>query len=124
MTTNNTNDGQTLYAVTPYDFATIYNLKPLWTEASMAPVSRSPSWPRVISPPPMWTSSARRFGLPATKLNIVHNGAAPGLMSDQDEASIDVEWSGAVAKNATIDLIVSASTERPAGRLPFHDLRG
>ncbi len=115
MTTSNTNDGETMYAVTPYDFATIYNLKPLWdagidgTGQQIAVVAESDI---TVSDVDQFRSA---FGLPATKLNIVHNGAAPGLMSDQDEASIDVEWAGAVAKNATIDLIVSASTNVSAG---------
>jgi len=115
MTTNNTNDGQTLYAVTPYDFATIYNLKPLW-DAGLDGTGQQIA---IMAESDITTSDVDQFrsafGLPATKLNIVHNGAAPGLMSDQDEASIDVEWSGAVAKNATIDLIVSASTDVSAG---------
>jgi subtilase family serine protease len=115
MTTNNTNDGQTLYAVTPYDFATIYNLKPLW-DAGLDGTGQQIA---IMAESDITTSDVDQFrsafGLPATKLNIVHNGAAPGLISDQEEASIDVEWAGAVAKNATIDLIVSASTDVSAG---------
>jgi hypothetical protein len=115
MTTNKTNDGQTLYAVTPYDFATIYNLKPLWnagidgTGQQIAVVAESD-----ISPGDVDQFRAA-FGLPAKRLNIIHNGTAPGLQGDQDEASLDVEWAGAVAKNATVDLVVSASTAASAG---------
>jgi len=115
LTTTKTTDGGTLYGVTPYDFATIYNVKPLWdagvdgTGQQIAIVAESDISPSDVD------QFRSAFGLPAKQLNILHNGPAPGFMSDQDEASIDVEWSGAVAKNATIDLVVSASTGASAG---------
>ena len=117
LTTNQTTGGNTIYAVTPYDFATIYNLTPLWnagldgTGQQIAIVAESD-----ISPSDVDQFRAA-FGLPATHLNVIHNGAAPGLLddSDQEEASIDVEWAGAIAKNATIDQVVSTSTAVTAG---------
>jgi len=40
----------------------------------------------------------------------------PGLTaSDEDEAAADAEWSGAVAKGATINLVVSKSTTASDG---------
>jgi hypothetical protein len=116
LTTNNTNDGNTLYAVTPYDFATIYNLKPLWdagidgTGQQIAILAESDITPSDVD------QFRSAFGLPAKKLNVIHNGTAPGIGSqDQIEASIDVEWAGATAKNATIDQVVSASTAATGG---------
>jgi hypothetical protein len=115
LTTNQTGDGQTLYGVTPYDFATIYNLKPLW-DAGLDGTGQQIA---IIAESDISTADVDQFrsafGLPATQLNIIHNGDAPGFGSDQDEASIDVEWAGAVAKNATVDLVVSASTAASAG---------
>ncbi|HEY6306614.1 MAG TPA: Ig-like domain repeat protein [Candidatus Angelobacter sp.] len=52
------------------------------------------------------------FGLPPQDPSIIVDGADPGFTfsGDSVEASLDVEWAGAVAPNATIDLVVSAST--------------
>jgi subtilase family serine protease len=55
------------------------------------------------------------FGLPAKDPTIILNGPDPGVDGDETEALLDVSWSGAVAKNATIDLVVSASTETSLG---------
>src|SRR5262249_7005710 len=47
---------------------------------------------------------------------ILANGTNPGLVSgDQDEATLDVEWSGAVARNATVELVIAASTTSSDG---------
>ena len=43
------------------------------------------------------------FGLPANDPQIILDGPDPGLTDAEMEADIDVEWSGAVARNATID---------------------
>jgi subtilase family serine protease len=117
LTTSQTTGGNTIYAVTPYDFATIYNLMPLWsagldgTGQQIAIVAESDISPADVD------QFRSAFGLPVKHLNVIHNGAAPGLLDDgdQEEASIDVEWAGAVAKNATIDQVVSTSTALTAG---------
>jgi subtilase family serine protease len=76
LTTNNTNDGNTLYAVTPYDFATIYNLKPLWdagidgTGQQIAILAESDITPSDVD------QFRSAFGLPAKKLNVIHNRLA------------------------------------------------
>ncbi|MGA7380600.1 MAG: S53 family peptidase, partial [Terriglobales bacterium] len=45
------------------------------------------------------------------------NGANPGVLSsgEESEADLDVEWSGAVARKATIKFVVSASTNTSDG---------
>jgi subtilase family serine protease len=49
-------------------------------------------------------------------LNIIYNGTNPGIVPrDEGEADIDTQWSGAVAKGATIDYVVSKSTETTQG---------
>ena len=48
-------------------------------------------------------------------LNILYNGPNPGVTSDEAEADIDTQWSGAVAKGSTIDYVVSQSTETMQG---------
>ena len=55
------------------------------------------------------------FGLPANAPKVILNGPDPGIVGDEPEALLDVSWSGAVAKNATIDLVVSASTDSSLG---------
>jgi hypothetical protein len=55
------------------------------------------------------------FGLPKNTPSVILNGPDPGIVGDETEALLDVSWSGAVAKNATIDLVVSASTETSLG---------
>ena len=54
-------------------------------------------------------------GFPANNVNIILNGPDPGIQADESEADIDTQWSGAVAPNATIDFVVSQSTESTDG---------
>jgi hypothetical protein len=108
-------NGNTYYAVTPYDFATIYNVAPLWNEGitgagqSIAIVSRSDVSPTDVD------NFRASFGLPATNLNIIYDGPNPGKTADESEADLDVEWSGAVATSATINLVVAGSTNTTDG---------
>ena len=96
----------------PADFATIYDLNPLYgagidgsgqtiaivgrTDIRLADVQFFRSW----------------FGLPANDPVFVHNGADPGDLGggEETEADLDVEWSGAVAPHATIKFVISKST--------------
>ena len=49
-------------------------------------------------------------GLAANNPTVILAGADPGLVAlDQDEATLDVEWSGAVAPAAAVKLVVGAS---------------
>jgi hypothetical protein len=111
----------------PYDFATIYNLLPLWnagtaidgTGQTIAIVGTSDINPADV------TAFRKAFGLPAYAsatgstpgLTIIHPNTPPGDCSTADnsclneliENSLDVEWAGAVAKNANIVLVASSS---------------
>ncbi len=113
------------FGVGPYDFATIYNVAPAWsaspaidgTGQTIAIVGETDINPQDV------TDFRNFFGLPAygqsggPKLNIIHDGPAPGILTDgeESEADLDVEWSGAVAKGASVDFVVSESTETTAG---------
>jgi len=110
----------TCFAVSPWDFATIYNVLPLWngtpaidgTGETIAVVGRSNINPNDIS------TFRSLFDLPpadASHLKVILNGPDPGLVEDESEADLDVQWSGAVAKNAKIDFVVSQSTETTDG---------
>lgn len=104
------------YAVGPYDFATIYDVLPLWNQGidgtgeTIAIVARSDIDPNDLA------SFRSLFGLPPANLQIFHNGPDPGFVNgDETESDLDVEWSSAVAKAATIDFVVSESTETTDG---------
>jgi len=56
------------------------------------------------------------FGLPAPRVNTIVNGPDPGTVEGAEtEADLDVEWSGAVAPNATIDFVIAEQTEVSLG---------
>jgi pseudomonalisin len=105
------------YYLAPADFATIYDLGPLYQQSitgigeSVAIVARSNI---NISDVRQFRTS---FGLPANDPLIIVNGADPGIFSsgEETEADLDVEWSGAVARNATIKFVVSKSTNSSDG---------
>lgn len=104
-------------ALAPGDFATIYNLTPLYnagidgTGQTIAIVGRTDI---VLGDVQFFRSN---FLLPAKDPVFIHNGNAPGDLhgNEELEADLDVEWSGAVAKNATIDFVISKSTHTTDG---------
>src|SRR6202030_4599271 len=57
------------------------------------------------------------FGVPRSDPQIIINGSDPGVFSSAEETEADlyVEWSGAVARNATIKFVVSKSTNSSDG---------
>ncbi len=116
----------TYYVVGPYDFATIYNSLPLWTAGT--PVDGTGQTIAVVGQtninPLDFVNFRKIFGLPigtttgptgTQYLNIIYNGPDPGINGDEVEADLDTQWSGAVAKGATIDFVTSESTESTAG---------
>lgn len=112
---NNEVQSGCLYGLGPYDFATIYDVLPLWnsgingTGETIAIVGESNINVQDVA------NFRSLFGLPANNPTIILNGPDPGVQGDESEADIDVQWSGAVAPNATIDFVVSQSTETTAG---------
>jgi hypothetical protein len=108
--------GGEYYGLAPYDFATQYNILPLWnagitgTGQSIAIVGQSDIKAADIA------SFRKAFGLPASAPDILVNGADPGtIVGDEEESDLDVEWAGAVAKGATIKFVTSASTNTTSG---------
>jgi subtilase family serine protease len=103
----------------PYDFATIYDVQRLWnagldgTGQTIALVARSNVNPLDLS------DFRTLFALPANTTQIILNGTNPGETGggDEFEADLDAEWSGAVARAARIDLVVSATTANTDGAL-------
>jgi subtilase family serine protease len=109
----------TYYALGPTDFATIYNILPLW-QASQA-IDGTGQTIAIVASSNINVQDVRDFrnvfGLPANDPHIIVNGVDPGvtMTGAESEADLDVEWAGAVAKNATIELVVSQDTESTFG---------
>lgn len=110
-----TSGQNTYYGLGPADFATIYDVLPLWK----AGIDGSGQTIAIVGETNINVSDVNSFrslfGLPANPPKVILNGPDPGVIGDEPEALLDVTWSGAVAKNATIDLVVSASTESSSG---------
>jgi subtilase family serine protease len=106
-----------LHLLTPADFATIYNTRPLagagidGTGVTVAVIGRTHI--------PLSDVDTFRwlYGLPKHPATVVINGPDAGDQgSDENgEANLDVEWSGAVAPKADIKLVVSKSTATTDG---------
>ncbi len=95
--------------MTPADFATIYDVKPLYQAGingagqSIAIVGRTNISVADVN------SFRSYYGLPANPPTIIINGDDPGVTGDIVEAMLDVEWSGAVAPLANVTYVASAS---------------
>ena len=102
--------------VTPYDFATIYNVLPLWNagiDGTGQTIAISGVSDILQSDISTFRSS---FGLPPSTIQQTINGTDPGIVSGGTiENTLDVEWSGAVAKKATIILVVTKTTATTFG---------
>jgi hypothetical protein len=123
----------TCYALGPADFASIYNISPSLTGAgqtiaivgdSEICTANSPDWGQLFTGPTgnlvLCTtddvaSFRNLFGLPANSPNVIVDGSDPGFNGSETEGDLDVEWSGAVAPNATIDFVIAQDTEVNAG---------
>jgi len=106
-----------IHGLAPYDFAAIYDVANLWTAGydgagqTIAIVGETNIKVSDV------TSFRATFGLPVNNPTVVVNGTNPGILTDgeETEADLDVEWAGAVAKGATVKLVVSASTAATDG---------
>jgi pseudomonalisin len=101
----------------PADFATIYNLSSLYNAGTngagqtIAIVARTD-----INLSDVQTFRSD-FALPVNDPVFIHNGPDPGNRhgGEEFETDLDTEWSGAVAPQATIDVVISASTRTTDG---------
>lgn len=100
----------------PADFAAIYDLNPLYSAGTAGTGSAIEIAGRSninLSDVAAFRSMA---GLAASSPTVIVDGADPGLVaSDQDESTLDVEWSGAVAPDAAVSLVTAASTQTTDG---------
>jgi subtilase family serine protease len=109
------------FAVAPADFAKIYNVPNLLlTPAAATQYNGDGVTIAVVGESDINTNDIAQFrsmfGLPAPNLNVIVNGSDPGVIEGvETEADLDIEWSGAIAPNATIDFVTAQSTEVSLG---------
>lgn len=127
------------FALGPGDFGKIYNVAPLWTAGiSGHVIDGSGQTIAIVGDSEICTASSPDFnsqcltsqnttyddvaefrglfGLSTSNLpTIILDGPDPGFNADEIEGDLDVEWSGAIAKNAKIDFVIAETTEASAG---------
>src|SRR5438270_148361 len=107
----------TSHYVAPADFAKIYNTNALYS----AGTNGSGQTIAIVGRTDIALGDVQYFrsffGLPANDPVFVHNGTDPGNLGggEEGEADLDVEWSGAVAPNATVKFVISKSTTSTDG---------
>jgi subtilase family serine protease len=112
------------FVLAPGDFAVQYDLQPLYT----ANVNGAGQTIAIINDSNINIDLVNQFrtlfGLPANPPQVIIDGNDPGVdginnpdgpNGDSVEAYLDVEWSGAVAPDATIDLVVAGDTSLESG---------
>jgi hypothetical protein len=99
----------TFYGVGPADFAKIYNVPSNFsgTGIGIAIVARTNINIQDVR------DFRSIFGLAPKDPQIILNGADPGIVSsdEETEADLDTEWSGAIAPDADIKLVVSETSQ-------------
>jgi subtilase family serine protease len=107
------NSSGNCYALGPADFGKIYNVPTNVTGTGqiIAIVSDSDINASDV------TAFRSLFGLPTINFQQIETGTDPGVQAagDEIEAVLDVEWAGALAPGAQIDLIVSPTTNTAFG---------
>jgi subtilase family serine protease len=116
-----TESGSTYQAVTPADLATIYNLNPLFT----AGVNGTGETIALIEDTNVYSTSdittfRSTFGLPTANFTQVHPESCtnPGdVVGNDGEAELDVEYAGAAAPGATLQLVSCKDSSTTFGGL-------
>ena len=114
------------FAVAPEDFATQYDVTPLYNAAK--PLNGTGQTIAIINESNININFVNNFrtlfGLPASTPQVIIDGNDPGIDGANNpdglngasaEAYLDVEWSGAVAPGATIDLVIAGDTSVAPG---------
>ena len=112
------------FVLAPADYAVQYDLKPLYN----AGTNGSGQTIAIINESNININLVNHFrslfGLPANPPQIIIDGNDPGIDGINNpegpngasiEAYLDVEWAGAVAPNATVDLVIAGDTELQSG---------
>ena len=113
--------GNVCHALVPADLNTIYNVLPLWNSG----IDGTGQSIAIVAGGNIHIQDVRDFrslfGLPAQDPVIIVNGPDPGIVQSasqptETEADADLDWTGAVAKNATLYLVVSKATNTTLGQ--------
>jgi hypothetical protein len=111
-------DGNPEEDITPYDFATIYNLLPLWN-AGITGKGQTIAISAVTDIEASDVSTFRKtlgLGSFTGTIKQILNGADPGVVQDSlVENTLDTEWSGATAPDADVAVVISKSTTTTFG---------
>lgn len=113
------NAGNGQHFLAPGDFSIIYNVFPLYTQSPA--IDGTGQTIAVVGRTDINLADVQYFrsffGLPVNDPVFINNGPDPGDVggSDETEADLDVEWAGAIAKNATIDFVISQTTTSTDG---------
>jgi subtilase family serine protease len=103
------------FVVGPADFAAIYHVQQLWD----AGIDGTGQTIAIVNDSNINIADATNFrslfGLPANNPTVILAGTDPGPTDDEIEADIDTQWAGAVAKGATIKLVIAANTNTQSG---------
>jgi hypothetical protein len=110
------------FALTPQDFGILYNLAPLWA----AGIDGAGQTIAIASGTNIRLKDSQTFRtlfgldhndpLHDNDPVVVLNGPDPGIIPKEEiEANLDVQWSGAIAKNAKIVLVASQTTQTSRG---------
>jgi len=115
---------QNLYPPTPADYGVQYDLNPVWA----AGITGQQQTIAIINAANIDVALANQFrsifGLPYNPPRIVIDGNDPGIdgANNSDgrnffsaESYVDVEWAGAFAPNASIELVIAADTALQSG---------
>jgi subtilase family serine protease len=109
--------GVACYGMRPFDFATIYNVTPLWN-ASPTHIDGTGQTIAVVGESDVNIQDIRNFrtifGLAANDPHVIVDGTDPGTVpGDETESDLDVEWT--VAKGANIHFVISQTTSTTLG---------
>jgi subtilase family serine protease len=112
--------GTDFFVVAPYDFATIYNLTPLWNQGFTGKgVTIATVEDTNLAHPSDWSTFRKTFGMDGFKqgnFKQIYPGCKnPGQNSDEIEAALDVEWASAAAPDANIELFACPNTDTTSG---------
>ncbi len=113
-----TQNSKQIHALAPQDYATIYNINPVYNTnnggpATIGVVGRS----NLFNGGTDVQNFRNIFGLCCGTFGIILDGPDPGDLGggEEAEATLDSTWSGAVAPAASVLLVVSASTNTTDG---------
>ncbi len=102
--------------LSPLDYDTIYNVSPLYPAITGAGIKIAVVGRTDINITDV-TTFRSLMGLPNNPPNLILNGTDPGDLGggEEAEAVLDTSWAGALATNATVNLVVSATTNTTDG---------